>query len=205
MLNAEREMRNAESAIDDIQHSTFSIQHFFPASMRHTYCRVPVVMVRLAGLLLTVAYAAFILWLYAAQPQTVAEVTGSVASGVGAYQVDAQATADAMAFFYRDAFPEARAAFERADPAHRDARTQFYIAYSYYRQGWGRVYHDDALFRKGIEAVDRAIAVASNHRVVVDDPELGMHTADELKAELERGVTREASDFNPLKVLRTRK
>jgi hypothetical protein len=110
-----------------------------------------------------------------------------------------------MAFFYRDAFPEARAAFERADPAHRDARTQFYIAYSYYRQGWGRVYNDDALFRKGIEAVDRAIAVASNHRLVVDDPALGMHSADELKAELERGVTREASDFNPFKVLRTRK
>ena len=32
--------------------------------------------------------------------------------------------------------------------------------------------NDDALFRKGIEAVDRAIAVASNHRLVVDDPEL---------------------------------
>jgi hypothetical protein len=87
-------------------------------------------MVRLAGLVLSVAYATFIIWLYAAQPQTVAEVTGSVASGVGAYQVDPQSSADGMAFFYRDAFPEARAAFERADPAHRDARTQFYIAYS---------------------------------------------------------------------------
>jgi hypothetical protein len=162
-------------------------------------------MVRLAGLVLSVAYATFIIWLYAAQPQTVAEVTGSVASGVGAYQVDPQSSADGMAFFYRDAFPEARAAFERADPAHRDARTQFYIAYSYYRQGWGRVYNDDALFRRGIEAVDRAIAVASNHRLVVDDPALGMHSADELKAELERGVTREASDFNPFKVFRTRK
>ena len=162
-------------------------------------------MLRLTGLVLTVTYAAFIIWLYATQPQTVAEVAGSVASGVGAYHVDPQASSDALAFFYREAYAEARAAFERADPAHRDARTQFYIAYSYYRQGWGRVYNDDALFRKGIEAVDRAIAVAPDHRLVVDDPELGMHTADELKAELERGVTREASDFNPLKVLRPRK
>ena len=162
-------------------------------------------MVRIAGLVVSLAYAAFIIWLYAAQPQTVAQVTGSMASGIGAYRVDTQAASDAMGFFYRDRFPEARAAFERADPAHRDARTQFYIAYSYYRQGWGRVYNDDALFRKGIEAVDRAIAAAPDHRLVVDDPELAMKTGDELKAELERGVTREAADFNPLKIFRSRK
>ena len=162
-------------------------------------------MVRIAGVALTVTYAAFILWLYSAQPQTVAEVTGGISSSVGAYHVDAQAFSDALAFFRRDAFAEARFAFERADPAHRDARTQFYIAYSYYREGWGRVYNDDALFRKGIEAVDRAIALAPDHRVIVDDSELGMHSADELKAELERGVTREISDLNPFKVFRTRK
>ncbi|MDP9324353.1 MAG: hypothetical protein M3P13_12025 [Acidobacteriota bacterium] len=162
-------------------------------------------MVRIAGLVVSLAYAAFIIWLYAAQPQTVAQVTGSMASGIGAYRVDTQAASDAMGFFYRDRFPEARAAFDRADPADRDARTQFYIAYSYYRQGWGRVYNDDTLFRKGIEAVDRAIAAAPDHRLVVDDPELGMKTGDELKAELERGVTREAADFNPLKIFRARK
>jgi tetratricopeptide (TPR) repeat protein len=164
-----------------------------------------VVIVRVAGLAITLGYGALIIWLYSLQPQTVAEVTGSLTSSVGAYRVDAQATSDALAFFRRDAFAEARMAFERADPAHRDARTQLYIAYSYYRQGWGRVYNDDALFQKGIEAVDRAIALAPDHRLLVDDPDLGMHSADELKAELERGVTREASDFNPLKVFRARK
>ena len=163
------------------------------------------VMVRIAGLAMTLAYASLIVWLYSAQPQTVAEVTGSLSSTVGAYHVDDQATSDALAFFRRDAFPEARMAFERADPGHRDARTQFYIAYSYYRQGWGRVYNDDALFRKGIETVDKAILLAPEHRLIVDDPDLGMHSADELKAELERGVTREASDFNPLKIFRARK
>jgi len=162
-------------------------------------------MVRAAGLALSVLYAALIVWLYAAQPQTVAEVTGGLSSGLGAYHVNEQAMQDGLAFFHRDAFPESRSAFERADPAHRDARTQFYIAYSYYRQGWGRVYSDDALFTKGLEAVDRAIAVAPDHRVVVEDPALEMHTADELKAELTRGVTREPSDFNPLRLFRHRK
>jgi hypothetical protein len=163
------------------------------------------VKVRLAGLALTVAYGGFILWLYASQPQTVAQVTGGLASGAGLYRIDPQATADGLAFFRRDAFAEARAAFARADPAQRDARTQFYIAYSYYREGWGRLYNDDALFKQGLEAVDRAIALAPAHRLVVDDPDLLMHSADELRAELVRGVTREASDLNPLKVFRTRK
>ena len=162
-------------------------------------------MLRIAGLAFTLAYGALIVWLYAAQPQTISQVTGGLASGIGVYQIDQQATADALAFFRRDAFAEARAAFERADPARRDARTQFYIAYSYYRQGWGRVYNDDPLFRQGIEAVDRAILLAPGHRLVIDDPGLGMKSADELKAELERGVTRDASDFNPLKVFRPRK
>ena len=160
---------------------------------------------RIAGLLFSAAYAAFIVWLYAAQPQTVREVAGGLASSVGAYTVDAQAMADGLAFFRGDRFEEARAAFDRADPAKRDATTQFYIAYSYYRQGWGRVYNDDALFAKGVEAVDRAIRLAPAGRLVVNDGNLGMKSADELKAELERGRRRELSDFNPLRVLEPRK
>ena len=161
--------------------------------------------VRLLGLAVTLAYGSLIAWLYASQPQTVAQVTGGLASGAGLYRVDAQATSDALAFFRRDAFPEARAAFARADPAQRDSRTQFYIAYSYYRQGWGRVYNDDTLFKQGLEAVDRAIALAPANRLVVDDPDLAMKSADELKAELERGLTREPSDLNPLRLFRPRK
>jgi hypothetical protein len=163
------------------------------------------VKVRIFGLVLSLAYGGFIAWLYASQPQTVAQVTGGLASSAGMYRVDAQALADGLAFFRRDAFPEARAAFARADPAQRDAHTQFYIAYSYYRQGWGRVYNDDALFKAGLDAVDRAIALAPTHRLIVDDPDLAMKTADELRAELERGVTRDASDLNPMRVFRTRK
>ena len=161
--------------------------------------------IRGAGLAGALIYAAAIGWLYMAQPQTPSQVTGGLAAIVGAYHVDAQAFADGLQFFRKDQFVEARAAFARADPAERDATTQFYIAYAFYRQGWGRVYNDDALFTAGLAAVDKAIAAAPNGRVVVNDPDLQMHSADELRAELQRGVTREASDLNPLKVFRTRK
>src|SRR6266545_7817655 len=86
-----------------------------------------VVIVRIAGLVASAGYAGFVVWLYVTQPQTVAQVTGGIAAGVGVYSLDQQAAADGMAFFRRDAFTEARAAFLRADPARRDARTQFYI------------------------------------------------------------------------------
>ena len=162
-------------------------------------------MVRVLGLVLASAYAVLIVWLYAAQPRTIAEITGGLTSQVGAYRIDDQAFADGLAFFRRDAFMESRAAFARADPAQRDPRTQFYVAYSFYRQGWGRLYSDNALFAQGLAAINRAIAVAPDHRLVVDDAQLEMHSADELRAELQRGVTRELSDFNPLKVFRHRK
>ena len=162
-------------------------------------------MVRAAGLTASLIYAGVIVWLYSAQPQNMAQVAGGLAANIGAYRIDAQAFADGLAFFRKDQFEEARAAFERADPAQRDAVTQFYIAYSYYRQGWGRVYHDDELFKKGLERIERAIATAPGQRIVVDDTSVGMRSADELKAELERGLRREPSDFNPMKLFRERK
>ena len=162
-------------------------------------------MVRVAGLLLSIGYAALIVWLYASQPQTRAEAIGGLAAGFGAYRIDARAYEDGMGFFRTDKFAEARMAFERADPARRDGRTQFYIAYSFYRQGWGRVYNDDALFKEGLAAVNRAIEVAPDHRLRVDDETLGLRSAEELKAELERGLRREPSDLNPLRIFQPRK
>jgi hypothetical protein len=162
-------------------------------------------LVRGGGLAISVAYTALLAWLYATQPRTMAQVTGGLASSVGAYRVDPQAFSDGLTFFRRDQFVEARAAFARADPAERDAVTQFYIAYSYYRQGWTRLYSDDRLFKQGVEAVDRAIAAAPDGRVLVEDPDLQMHSADELRAELQRGLTTEPSDFNPLRMFGKRK
>jgi hypothetical protein len=162
-------------------------------------------MIRAAGLLVTVAYAAAIVWAYASQPQTGAEAIGGLAFSVGAYRIDEQAFQDGIGLFRQDQFAASRAAFDRADPAKRDARTQFYVAYSFYREGWGRFYSDDALFRQGLESVNRAIDLAPGHRLVVDDPGLMMHTGEELRSELERGLRTDASDFNPVRVFTPRK
>lgn len=161
--------------------------------------------VRALGLTAAICYAAFIVWVYVRQPQTAAEVTGGLSASVGAYRIDRQAFEDGLEFFRRDEFPAAQAAFARADPARQDALTQFYIAYTCYRQGWGRLYHDDELFARGLEAVNRAIALAPGGRLVVEDVDLQMQSADELKAELEAGLRREASDLNPLQGFRRRK
>jgi hypothetical protein len=53
--------------------------------------------------------------------------------------------------------------------------------------------------------VDRAIARAPGGRMVVTDPNLGMHTADELRAELQRGLQHGMADLNPAKVFEPRK
>ena len=161
--------------------------------------------VRAAGLIVSSAGLVFALWLFTSQPATMDEITGGVAASVGAYRIDAAQFEEGREFFLRDQFPEARAAFARADPARRDARTQFYVAYTYYREGWGRLTHDDALYAEGLAAVTRAVEVAPGGRVVVDDDALGMSSADELRAELERGIRREWADLNPFKVFRSRK
>jgi hypothetical protein len=160
---------------------------------------------RVVGLASVAAYAALIGWLFANAPRTVAEAVGSVSAGVGAYSIDQQAFDDGLIFFRNDQFVEARAAFARADPASRDAQTQFYIAYSFYRQGWNRTHRDDALYKQGLEAIDRAITLAPNGRLVVDDDNLQMRSADEVRAELQSGLARDVSDFNPLRLLETRK
>jgi hypothetical protein len=97
----------------------------------------------------------------------------------------------------------ARDAFSKADTERRDAKTQFYIAYSFYRQGWGRVSNDDALFKQGLEAVSRVITLDNNFKS--DDANLQLKTPVELKAELEQGLQVTIEDFNPLKVFRERK
>jgi hypothetical protein len=160
---------------------------------------------RLAGLVLVSGYAAILGWLFATQPKTMAEAVGSVSAGLGTYAIDSQSFSDGLNYFRKDQFPEARAAFARADPAARDARTQFYIAYSFYREGWHRTHRDDHLYRQGLAAVERAIEIAPGGRLVVDDAGLQMHSADELRAELARGLGTSLSDLNPMRLFETRK
>ncbi|MGH9941258.1 MAG: hypothetical protein ACRD9R_02735 [Pyrinomonadaceae bacterium] len=157
------------------------------------------------GIAWTLVYAAFVVWLYAIAPRTIREMTTEASAAVGTYQIDQARFDAALDLFRREQYRAARDEWLRADPARRDARTQFYVAYSFYREGWGRLYNDDALFRQGIEAVNHAISLAPDGALVVDDADLKMRTAAELKAELEQGVERSWDDLNPLKVARERK
>jgi hypothetical protein len=157
------------------------------------------------GIAWTLLYGAFVVWLYATAPQSFRDVTTQASVAAGTYEVDRARFEAGRDLFLREQYAAARGEWERADPARRDARTQFYVAYSFYRQGWGRVYSDDALFRQGLEAADRAIALSSDAPLTVEDPELKIHSAAELRAELQSGLERTADDFNPLKVFRERK
>ena len=157
------------------------------------------------GIVWTVLFAAFVLWLYAAAPQSVADVAARASVAAGTYEVDRARFDAGRDLFLREQYAAARGEWERADPARRDARTQFYVAYSFYREGWGRVYNDDALFRRGLEAAGLAASLSPDARLAVEDAELKIHSPAELKAELEKGLERTADDFNPLKVFRERK
>ncbi len=157
------------------------------------------------GIAWTLLFGACVVWLYTTAPRTVAEVATRASVTAGTYEIDRARFDAAHELFQREQYAAARDEWTRADPAARDARTQFYIAYAFYRQGWGRVYSDDALFRQGLEAINRAIALSPDAPLTLDDTELKIHSAAELKAELEQGTETTANDFNPLKVLRERK
>ena len=157
------------------------------------------------GIAWTLLFGALIVWLYATEPQSVAEVATKASVAAGTYRVDEARFEAARSLFEREQYEAARDEWLRADPERRDARTQFYVAYAFYRQGWGRVYNDDQLFRQGIEAIDRAINLSPEGALVVEDPSLKIHSAAELKAELRRGVERGVEDFNPFRVFRERK
>jgi len=157
------------------------------------------------GIAWTLLFMAFIIWIYATEPRNLKEVAAGAQVATGTYEIDQARFNAALDMFHREQFRAARHEWELADPGRRDARTQFYVAYAFYREGWGRLYHDNDLFRQGLEAVNRAIELAPDKTLVVDDPDLQMHTANELKAELEQGMERSIGDLNPFKVFRKRK
>ena len=170
--------------------------------------------IQISGIILAMLYAAFITWLYWAEPKdllevstkaqtTIENVTTKTQVAIGTYEIDKAKFEDGLMYFYKENYVAARDNFEKADPERRDARTQFYIAYSFYRQGWGRISNDDALFKQGLEQTNRLITLDKNFKS--DDVNLQIKTPVELKSEFEQGLQITADDFNPLKVLRERK
>ncbi len=159
--------------------------------------------IHILGIALVALGLGFVAFLYWSEPKTLAEVATKSQVALGTYEINRDEFARGLALFRSDDFIGARAAFDWADPEKRDANTQFYTAYSYYRQGWGRLSNDDTLFKPGLEAVDRAMSLDPNFRST--DETLTMKTASELKYELEEGLKLTPDDFNPMKLTRERK
>ncbi|HEX8288163.1 MAG TPA: hypothetical protein VF556_09210 [Pyrinomonadaceae bacterium] len=170
--------------------------------------------IQISGIILTVIYGAFIVWIYWAEPKNLEEVSvkakttieNATTKGqivIGTYEIDKEKFEQGLQAFRQDNFVVARDNFEKADPQRRDAQTQFYIAYSFYRQGFGRLSNDDALFRQGLEQTNRVIQLDNNFKS--DDPNLQLKTPVELKNEFEEGLKVTAGDFNPFRLARERK
>lgn len=159
-------------------------------------------------------FGSFVIWIYWAAPKNLEEVSSKAQTTLenvtskaqvftNTYEIDKAKFAEGLSAFRQDNFILARDLFIRSDPEKRDANVQFYIAYSFYRQGWGRVSNDDELFTKGLEQINRVIALDKNFKS--DDQNLQIKTPIELKNEFEEGLRVTAGDFNPLKVLNERK
>lgn len=170
--------------------------------------------IQIFSLLLVAFYGAFVAWLYWAEPKSLGEVSAKAKETVenvttkgqiviGTYEVDQTKFGEGLQAFRADNFVLARDAFSKADPEKRDAKTQYYIAYSFYRQGFGKVSNDDEFFKKGLEQTNFVIGLDKNYKA--NDENLKLQNPVELKAELEEGLKLSAADFNPLKVLRERK
>lgn len=159
--------------------------------------------IQIFGIALTLIYGVFIVWIYATEPKTFKEVATKAEVTAGTYQIDVQKFDAGLKLFREESYRAARDEFSRADSEKRDARTQYYIAYSFYREGWGRFYNDDELFKQGIETVNLVLAVDANFKS--DDEDLKLKTPAELKAELEEGTERSIGDLDPRKVVRERK
>jgi len=170
--------------------------------------------IQIFGIVVTVAYAFIVAWFYWVAPKNLGEVTSKAKQtietattktqvAIGVYEVDKLKFREGLRAFHQDRFIVALDNFEKADKESRDATTQFYIAYTYYRQGWGRISNDDELFKKGLEKVKRVIQIDDDFKSA--DVDLKMKTPVELKHELEEGLRITANDFNPLRLTRQRK
>lgn len=170
--------------------------------------------IRNLGIALTLFYAVFVAWLYWTEPKTLAEVSTKAKETVqqatstaqvitNTYEIDKEKFDEGLSAFRSDNFVLARDLFERADKEKRDAATQFYIAYTYYRQGWGSFSNDDELFEKGLEQMNLVRKLDEDYKS--DDDDLKLQTPVELNDELAEGLRITAADFNPLKITRERK
>lgn len=171
--------------------------------------------IQILGIVLSTAFAILILFLYSSEPRSIADfgekavdtISNVITKGqvvTGTYEVNAEKFTKGLELFRAGDYPGARSLFEAADPEQRDGLTQFYIAYTFYRQGWGRFASDNKLFEQGLEVAKRADKLLGG-AYVSNDQDLKLTTPAALRNELEEGLRVTADDFNPMRMLQERK
>lgn len=154
---------------------------------------------QITGLVIALLYGLSIVWLYVRQPRNFQELKTQVAVEANVYRVKQENFDEGVRQFNAGQYKIAIEQFETADPAQSDAATQFYIAYSYYLLGRGKLYDDDELFKKGLAAIDRCVRTAPNNIFETDRADLEIRNAAALRQRLKDGLEVSPSDFNPLK------
>ena len=125
-------------------------------------CNMQRKLIQIIGILWTIVYAAAIVWIYTTEPRSLKEAATNTQVAAGVYEINQEKFNSGLAHFRHEQFRAARDEWALADPAQKDPRTQFYIAYAFYPEGWGRAYFDNNLFKQGVEAVNRTINLAPN-------------------------------------------
>src|SRR5262249_9180990 len=124
--------------------------------------------IEVLGLATSVLYASFIVWVYARRPQSLAELKTQASIQANVYHINQQNFDEAIKEFDTGDYNSAIGQLKLADPAQKDPTSQYYIAYSYYLLGRGRIFNDEDMFNRAIEAIDRCLDNAPNHIFEID-------------------------------------
>ena len=154
--------------------------------------------VQITGLVIALLYGLSVIWLYVRQPRSFQELKTQVAVEANVYRIKQENFDEGVKQFNNGQYKIAIEQFEIADSAQGDPATQFYIAYSYYLLGRGKLYDDDEMFRKGLAAVDNCLRIAPNNIFEIDRADLDIRNAAALRQRLKDGLEVSSSDFNPL-------
>ena len=160
---------------------------------------------RAIGLTLSLLYAAAIVRVYVRQPATLPEVAGSLTASVGVYRVD-QARFDAgPPVLPRGQVPRgARRLCTGRSGAAGSERAVLHRRTATCARAGAASTTTPTLYRAGKATLDHAREIAPHGTILVDDPALRLHSAEELEAEFDRGLTHGVSDLNPMRLLRER-
>jgi len=154
--------------------------------------------VQISGLVITVLYASIIGWIYVRRPQSLAELKTQASVQANLYHISQENFDAAIKEFDAGDYNSAIGQFKLADPAEKDPSSQYYIAYSYYLLGRGRIFNDEDMFKRAIDAVNRCLDNAPNHIFETDRADLEIRNADTLRQKLVEGLKHTMPSLNPL-------